>query len=86
MSGGFYRTKIGILQQIGGRQAQEEHCIYMEEMMVNKAFANVMDENIITADDGVTIEKVNENRPDQMTNYEHQQDSDTNALPPIAPK
>lgn len=54
--------------------------------MVNKAFANVMDENIITADDGVTIEKANGNRPDRMTNYEHQQDSDTNALPPIAPK
>ncbi|CAL9774342.1 unnamed protein product [Musa acuminata subsp. burmannicoides] len=58
----------------------------MEEMIMNKAFANVMDENIITADDGVTIEMADRTRPDQMTNYEHQQDSDTNALPPISPK
>ncbi|URE19245.1 hypothetical protein MUK42_12362 [Musa troglodytarum] len=58
----------------------------MEEMIVNKAFANVMDENITTVDDGVTIEMANRTPPDQMTNYEHQQDFDTNALPPISPK
>ena len=59
----------------------------MEEMIVNKAFATVMDENITMVDDDrVTVEMANKTPLDHMTTSKHQQDLDTNALPLISPK